>query len=184
MIRYCGLRGFWRRIVIPAPLLFLSYSDIISFLKHSRVLLRSFSVLRDKKRSKENPDITILSIRNFDTRKKWNTKKGFSTIFSRIVTQKDFWWKSWHSLPPPLLVHITFQYQKFLKQSRVVDEVYRFCETTVILKKIVDLRALAKKRFRYQKLCETEKVFSTKWFCIVRGNIFGGKSWYPLLSYP
>ena len=153
----CPYKNFWhsktnqshRKSWYSLPPLHFSYPktflDTKFSLNRRRVPLRFFGTARQK-RSKENRDITILSIRNFDTRKKWNTTKGFSYDFFAHCDTKRFLKKIVALPSAPLLVHITFQYQKFLKHSRVLDEVYRFCETTVILKKIVDLPALAQKK--------------------------------------
>ena len=129
---YCETKQFWRKIVIPAPFLFSTLSGISSFLKHRMAPFRNFSVLRDNKMSTKNRDITILNIRNLDTRKKWNTTKGFSFDFLRIVTQKDFERKPWYSLPPPLFLKF-FNTRNSWNTVGFVDDVFRSCEAKLIL---------------------------------------------------
>ena len=70
-------------------LLPLTFFDMSFFLKHRVVPLRSFSVTPDNNLSTKNRDISILSIRKFDTRKKWNTTEGFSfNFFAHCDTKK------------------------------------------------------------------------------------------------
>ena len=113
---------FWqllRRKIVKLPLsspplifkLFRSWKS--SETQHTRVPLRFFSVLRDKKFSIENRDFTLLGIKFFDTR---NLLKGSSTKCCDTVRQNKFDRKSWY--PPPLIPNI-FRYQNFLKHRRV-----------------------------------------------------------------
>ena len=82
--------------------------------QHTRVPLRFFSVLRDKKFSIENRDFTLLGIKFFDTR---NLLKGSSTKCCDTVRQNNFDGKSWY--PPPLLSPTFFDTRNFLKHRRV-----------------------------------------------------------------
>ena len=59
MIRYCETKQLWRKIVIHAPLLSLTFFDTRIFLKHRRVPLRNFSALWDKIFSTENRDTLL-----------------------------------------------------------------------------------------------------------------------------
>ena len=107
-----------RKIVIlplsSPPLIFkLFRSWKSSETQHTRVPLRFFSVLRDKKFSIENRYFTLLGIKFFDTR---NFLKGSSTKCFDTLRQNKFGGKSWY--PPPLIPNI-FRYQNFLKHRRV-----------------------------------------------------------------
>ena len=81
--------------------------------QHTRVPLRNFSVLRDKKFSIENRDFPLLGIKFFDTR---NFLKGSSTKCFDTVRSNNFGGKSWY--PPPLLSPTFFDTRIFLKQRR------------------------------------------------------------------
>ena len=102
-----------------------------NFLKHRRVRLRIFLVLWDKKLSTENRDITFLSIKFFDTRKEWDSKrfpyeivwhldKNFST--EKCVT------------PSPHLSSIKFLDTTLWKTEKLLYEAFRQCETKKLTK--------------------------------------------------
>ena len=84
--------------------------------QHRRVPLRNFSVLWDKKISTENRDITLWSIKFFDTRNLWHTE-GFPQENFRHCDTKIFYKKSWYSP----LKHKVFRNRKFSEtQHRMV----------------------------------------------------------------
>ena len=70
-----------KTVMPPPPLLCLKNFDTAIFLKHRRVPLRSFSVMSDKKLSRENRDIPFSCEKFFDTGK---------FLMHRIVTQQNF----------------------------------------------------------------------------------------------
>ena len=69
VFRHCETKNFRRKIMIHplSSILFFRYRNI-SWTQHRRIPLWSYSVLRDKSFSMENHDITLWSIKFFDTR--------------------------------------------------------------------------------------------------------------------
>ena len=152
-------------------------------MKHERVPLPNFSALWDKKNSTiENRDITLWSIKYFDTRSSWNTKGFPSTEIFGTVRQKNFDGKSWYS--PPLLSINFFTTGNFLKHSAegFLYEIFRHCETKKFRQKIEnrDITLWSIKYFDTRSSWNTKGFPLTEIFGTVRQKIFDGKSWYPL----
>ena len=84
--------------------------------QYRRAPLRNVSIVWDKKFSTKNRDITLWSIKFFDT---WNheTLKGSLTYFFGTVRQKIFKTKSWY-FPLPL-IHKLFRYRKFSETQHI-----------------------------------------------------------------
>ena len=116
---HCGTKNFRRKILIlSSPLIHKLFRyRKFSETQQRRVPLRDFLVLRDKKISTEDRDITPLSIKFFDTRNLWNTK-GFLYEILRHCETKSFWKKLWYSLTPPPVIHTIFRYQNFSKTQK------------------------------------------------------------------
>ena len=144
--------------------------------QHTRVPLRFFSVLRDKKFSIENRDFTLLGIKFFDTR---NFLKGSSTKCFDTVRPNKFDRKSWY--PPPLIPNI-FRYQNFLKHRRVPLRNVLILWDKTILTENRDTRRLS-----YPQHFSIPEIFwNTEGFLFEVFRHYGrykfsnGKSWYPL----
>ena len=82
-------KKFWQKIVLfPTPLLSLSFFETRNFQKHrsERFLYEIFRHC-ETKFSTQNRDITLWSLKSFETRKYWHTS-GFPTKFFGTVRQK------------------------------------------------------------------------------------------------
>ena len=103
-------------------------------------------------------------------------RRVHSTKFFGTVRQKKFNKKSWHNS----LKHKIFRYPKLVTHWRVPLRNFSALWDKKLLTKNRDTppSPLIHKLFRYQKLCETKKGSSTKFFGTVREQIFYRKSWY------
>ena len=140
-----------------------------------------FGTVRQKKfRQKiENRDITLWSIKFFDTRNSWNTK-GFPLRKFSELWDKKFSTKNLDPLPPPLK-HKLFRYRKIFWNTAPNGSSTKCFG--IVRQKIFDRKSwhnpLKHKFFRYQNFSETPNGSPTKFFGTVRQNNFDGKSWYP-----
>ena len=100
------------------PFLSIKFFDTRNFVKHRRVPLWSFSVLRSKKVSRENRDITLLKMKFFDTRN-FLKHRRFPQLNDLVLWHKNnFDGKSRY--PPPLLSLTFVDTRNFLKHRRVL----------------------------------------------------------------
>ena len=130
-----------------------------------------------KKRQKLHNTIPLLSMKSFDSRFVFETRKGsptklFSTVRQKISDRKSCF--------PPLM-HQTFRNPKFFETRKGSPKVF------LVLwdKKILDSESwyppFMHKCFRYPKFFEATKGSSKSFFGTVRQKLFDGKSWYSLL---
>ena len=107
-------KKFWQKIVIfPPPLLFLSFFETRNFQKHrsERFLYEIFRHC-ETKFSTQNRDITLWSLKSFETRNYWHTDRFPYEVFRHCQT-KCFDRKSWSFPPPRPLILIFFRDQNF-----------------------------------------------------------------------
>ena len=106
-------KKFWQKIVIFPPLLFLSFFETRNFQKHrsERFLYEIFRHC-ETKFSTQNRDITLWSLKSFETRNYWHTDRFPYEVFRHCQT-KCFDRKSWSFPPPRPLILIFFRDQNF-----------------------------------------------------------------------
>ena len=114
-----------------SPLLFLSFFETRNFQKHrsERFLYEIFRHC-ETKFSTQNRDITLWSLKSFETRKYWHTDRFPYEVFRHCQT-KCFDRKSW-SFPPPALLFLSFFETRIFQKhrsERFLYEIFRHCET-------------------------------------------------------
>ena len=137
-----------------------------------------FRYCETKKISTENRDITLLSIKFFDTRNQWNPK-GFPYEFFRHCETKNFPQKI-GILPcsPPPLIHKFLDTRNFAKHRRVPLRTFSVLWDKTFLTENRDTRPLLSLTFFGTRNFLKHKGSSTKFFGTVRQKFFNGKSWY------
>ena len=146
--------------MLPPSFVGIKYFNTRNFLKHSRVHLRTDSVLWDKTILTENRETHPSLIPNiFRYPKPFETQKGSSTKRFGTVIENNFDGKSWK--PPPLLSLTIFDTRNFLKHRRAPLRNDSVDKTILVENR--NTRPLSYP-FRYPKPFETQKGSSTKWF--------------------
>ena len=157
-------------ILWSSPPLCMKFFDTRMFLKHRRVVLRSFSAMWDEKTSTEKSDIPHLPPihKTFSEPKSfWNTEGFRKEVFQHCETRKF----QKNRDVPPAPMYESFRYQSYFEtQNGPSCEVFRHCETEKFQKKKVI--SLMHKIFRYRKFSETIKSSPTKIFGPVRQKQF------------
>ena len=106
------------KTMMPPPLLCIKIFDTKIFLKHRRGLLRSFSVLWDKKISTGNLDTSpplIYKLFRYQKFSETQIRRVPLRSFSALWDKKKFDTKSWHNS----LKHKIFRYPKLVIHWRV-----------------------------------------------------------------
>ena len=133
-------KNFQRNLDTSSSFLSINFFATRNFLKHisRRVALRNVSVLKDKKFSTENRDISLRSINFFNTRKGSKTK-GFPYEIFRHFDTINFRRKNSIFPPHPFLFINYFATRNFLKHSieGCLYEVVRYCGAQMFRQKIV-----------------------------------------------
>ena len=145
--------------------------------QYKRVPLQNFLVLRDKKKSTKNRDITFLSIKLFDTRIQ-SHGKGFPYEVCPHSETKKFRRKSL-TLPPPSYPIISLYTRIFLKHSTylLLYEMIWFCEAKTFRRKNMTKPSKAQV-FLMAENNDTVKGSTMKVFGSVRQNFLDTSSWY------
>ena len=176
IFRSCETKNFQQNH--DTPLLCIKIFATRVFLKHRRVILRSFSVLCDKKFSKEHRDIPLFCIELFNTRNFLIYWRVLQEIFWHCETKKNPTEK--RETPHLLSINI-FPYQKISESPK--GPLTKFFGT--VRPKNFNGKQwyplLMHKTFRYPKFSETLKGSPTKFFGTVRQKISDGKLWHPHL---
>ena len=140
--------------------------------------LRNVSVLKDKKFSTENRDITLRSI-NFSNTPNRSKTKGFPYENFRLFDTINFRRKISMFPPHPFLFINYFATRNFLQHSQKGSSFFygklRYCETKNFREKNVTYPSEAK-LFSAPDINERLKSFPTKLFSTVRQKIFDRKS--------
>ena len=178
VFRYCETKNFRRKNVIP-PFSSIKLFGTRNFLKNSRIPLRNFPVLWDKKFGLKIVICPLLSIKIYSIPKIffWKTEGFVYKAFRFGPVRQKVSTKPW-SFPPPLLEN--FRYPKFSDTPK--------CSPTnffgTVWQKVIDgvtqyPSSLMLQKFRYPKFSDTPKCSPTKFFGTVRQKIFDGKTQYP-----
>ena len=144
--QHCETKKFRRKSLILPPFIhqLFRYRQI-SETQYTRVPLRNFSALRDRKFLTE---IVILPPprtypKTFCYRKFSKTQHKrvpllkFSALRDKMFLTEN---RDTPSLPPPILSNCLFDTRNFVKHRGVPHAVFRYCETTKFIRKILILR--------------------------------------------